>query len=150
MKHWLNKIFLLSFENEMESIWVLMYTIYDSIKEYETNLSTFILISGNELNSIRASVRVFSVITHNAFKRRKVQNMWESVKNVRPISLLSFYVVEVKLYLLSWSHKISLLSYYLLEMRLIPCKHSWQKVKCSRQYPDTIKVILSRPWDDII
>ena len=41
------------------------------------------------------------------------------------ISLLSFYVVEVKLYLLSWSHKISLLQYYLLEMmRLIPCKHS--------------------------
>ena len=26
-----------------------MYTIYDSIKEWETNLSTFILISGNEL-----------------------------------------------------------------------------------------------------
>ena len=58
------------------------------------------------------------------------------LRNMKPISLLSFYVVEVKLYLLSWSHKISLLSYYLLEMRLIPCKHSWQKVKCSRQYPD--------------
>ena len=57
-----------------------MYTIYDSIKEWETNLSTFILISGNELNSIRASVKVFPVITHNAFKRRKVQNMCESVK----------------------------------------------------------------------
>ena len=36
-----------------------MYTIYDSTKECETNLSTFIIISANELNSIRASCMVF-------------------------------------------------------------------------------------------
>ena len=58
-----------SWESEISS--KEMCSIYDSIKECGTNPSTFILISGNELNSLRASVRVFPVITHNAFKKRK-------------------------------------------------------------------------------
>ena len=69
---------------------------YDSIKECETNLSTFILISGNELNSMRASVKVFLVITHNAQREEKYRICEKVLRNVKPISLLSFYVVEVK------------------------------------------------------